>query len=73
MKPHEILGVPPGAPLADAKAAYRRLAMQYHPDRCGGDNTKFLRIQQAWEAFERAAEASPFTDIIKDIARRAKQ
>lgn len=30
---YDILGVPPDAPLATIKAAYRRLAVKYHPDR----------------------------------------
>jgi DnaJ-class molecular chaperone len=33
---------------ADIKRAYRRLAMQHHPDR-GGDQAKFQEIQQAYD------------------------
>lgn len=29
--------------------AYRRLALKYHPDRCGGDDTIFKKIQDAYD------------------------
>ncbi|MGB8249945.1 MAG: J domain-containing protein [Azonexus sp.] len=51
MDPHSVLGVPPGAEPAELKNAYRRLAMQWHPDR----NTdplateRFKAIRAAYE------------------------
>ena len=51
MDPHSVLGVPPGAGPAELKNAYRRLAMQWHPDR----NTdplateRFKAIRAAYE------------------------
>jgi hypothetical protein len=49
--PHTTLGVPLGAPKHEIKKAYRRLALEYHPDVCKGDHctTKFQQINFAYE------------------------
>ena len=47
---YEVLGVSRNATKEELKKAYRKLAMQYHPDRNPGD-------QQAEEKFKEAAEA----------------
>ena len=49
MNHHKILGVQPGASQDEIKAAYRKLAMQHHPDREGGDEKKFKEIKAAYE------------------------
>jgi len=43
-----VLGLDAGATLADAQAAYRRLAQSNHPDK-GGSDAEFARIGAAWE------------------------
>ena len=47
---YEVLGVAREAPDADIKKAYRRLAMEHHPDRNAG-------CREAEEKFKEAAEA----------------
>lgn len=48
--PYRILGVMPGASLNEIRAAYRRLAKQYHPDAAGERAlARFLAIQAAYE------------------------
>ena len=38
--PYTILGVSPQASKKDVRNAYKKLAMRYHPDRPGGDETR---------------------------------
>ena len=58
---YEILGVVRGASDADMKAAYRKLAMQHHPDRNPGDKDCEHRFKELNEAY----------DILKDADKRA--
>lgn len=49
---YRLLGLREGASHAAVKAAYRRLARQYHPDANPGDlaaQEQFVRIAQAYE------------------------
>lgn len=59
---YEILGVQKTATKEEIKKAYRKLAMQYHPDR-NPDN------KEAEEKFKEAAEAY---EILSDDQKRAK-
>lgn len=50
----ELLGVPRSATVAEVKAAYRRRAMELHPDH-GGDTATFRRLLAAYEEATRRA------------------
>jgi len=47
--PYQVLGIPNFSDINVIKTAYRRLAMQWHPDRNSDPNakTKFVTIQLA--------------------------
>lgn len=47
---YEILGIDKKAPIDDIKSAYRKLAMQYHPDRNKAEDAeeKFKEISEAY-------------------------
>ncbi len=49
---YEVLGVERGAVTADIKRSYRKLAMQYHPDRNPGNAEAEERFKECAEAFE---------------------
>lgn len=49
---YEVLGVPKNADESAIKQAYRKLAMQYHPDRNPGDKAAEDKFKEAAEAYE---------------------
>jgi molecular chaperone DnaJ len=49
--PYEVLGVPSTATDDQIKAAYRKLAKQYHPDLNGGSATAETRMKEINEAY----------------------
>ena len=46
--PHEILGIPPGASVDAIKAARRKLAQRFHPDRSDGDAAMMREVNAAY-------------------------
>ncbi|MDQ6889491.1 MAG: DnaJ domain-containing protein, partial [Bacteroidota bacterium] len=59
---YEILGVNKSVTADEIKKAYRKVAMQYHPDRNPGDHTAEEKFKEAAEAYE----------ILSDPDKRAK-
>ena len=59
---YEILSVSRSASDQEIKSAYRKLAMQYHPDRNPGNaeaEEKFKEAAEAYSILSDASEASP--------------
>ncbi len=55
---YEVLSVARTADGDEIKKAYRRLAMQYHPDRNAGDEAAAEKFKEATEAYEILSDAS---------------
>ena len=55
---YEVLGVSRTAAEGELKSAYRKLAMQYHPDRNPGDKKAEEKFKEAAEAYAVLADAS---------------
>jgi molecular chaperone DnaJ len=58
---YDILGVSKSADADELKRAYRKLAMQFHPDRNAGDKTAEQKFKDINEAY----------DVLKDDQKRA--
>jgi molecular chaperone DnaJ len=57
---YEVLGVSKAASESELKAAYRKLALKYHPDRNPNDKTAEERFKEAAEAY----------DVLRDAQKR---
>src|SRR5260221_572752 len=58
---YDVLGVERTADESELKAAFRKLAMKWHPDRNPGDKSSEVRFKEINEAYE----------ILKDLDKRA--
>lgn len=56
---YEVLGIDKNASADEIKKAFRRAAIQYHPDKEGGDEAKFKEVNEAYE-------------VLKDTSKRQR-
>src|SRR3954447_24269770 len=56
---YRALGLEPGAPWEDVRAAHRRLAKELHPDVAGGDARSMATINIAFATIVAARQPAP--------------
>jgi molecular chaperone DnaJ len=59
---YDVLGVPKNATAEEIKKAYRKVAMQFHPDRNPGDKSAEDKFKESAEAYE----------VLSDSEKKAK-
>ena len=55
-----MLGIDKSASPEEVKAAFRRLAHKYHPDKPGGDEAKFKEINEAYQVLGKPEKRSQY-------------
>jgi curved DNA-binding protein len=67
---YSVLGVAKSANQDDIKRAYRKLAMQHHPDK-GGDEAKFKEINEAYSVLGDPAQRAQYDNPQPQVRFRA--
>ena len=65
---YKILGVQKSASEEDIKKAYRKLAHQHHPDKAGGNESKFKEVNEAYQVLsnkEKRAQYDRFGQVFE--------
>lgn len=67
-----ILGIPVTSSLNDIKAAYRRLAKEYHPDYYKRDEKPFLAIQEAYSVLSNPSRRREYDRNLDSLRSRTR-
>ena len=67
---YKILGVEKNAAPEDVKKAFKKAAMQHHPDRPGGNEAKFKEINEAYQVLGDAEKRKKFDQYGSDFEQQ---
>lgn len=64
---YKILGIAKGASADEIKKAFKKLAMEHHPDRPGGNEAKFKEINEAYQVLGDADKRAKYDQFGSDF------
>lgn len=67
---YKTLGVAKTATTDEIKRAFKKLAMQYHPDRPGGNEAKFKEVNEAYQVLSDAEKRNRYDQFGADFAEQ---
>src|SRR3989344_952450 len=67
---YKILGLEKNASADDVKKAFKKSAMQHHPDRPGGDEAKFKEINEAYQVLGDAEKRKRYDQFGSDFEQQ---
>ena len=67
---YKILGVEKNATTDEVKKAFKKAAMQYHPDRPGGDEKKFKEVNEAYQVLNDADKRTKYDQFGSDFEQQ---
>ena len=67
---YKILGVEKGATADEVKKAFKKAAMQHHPDRPGGDEKKFKEANEAYQVLSDADKRAKYDQFGSDFEQQ---
>jgi molecular chaperone DnaJ len=67
---YKILGVEKNASVDDIKKAFKKAAMQHHPDRPGGNEAKFKEVNEAYQVLSDAEKRQRYDQFGSDFEQQ---
>src|SRR3989344_2410660 len=65
---YQILGIPKSASREEIKKAFRKLAHKYHPDKGGGDDSKFKEVNEAYQILSDDRKRAEYDSYMETFA-----
>ncbi|MBU1613532.1 DnaJ domain-containing protein, partial [Patescibacteria group bacterium] len=67
---YKILGIEKSASQDEIKKAFKKMAMQHHPDRPGGDEAKFKEVNEAYQVLGDAEKRGRYDQFGSDFEQQ---